>query len=147
MTVQRIDTRYGEIKVSSPGPKIEYDNLNIYHQTQDRVVRLQGPALRAFKAAEAALSKNHRRIIKITGIGYRDWYTQYALWRSDDQRYANPDSSMHVEGLAVDVDTGQRFKGKTVAQTQHLIREALEDKGFHFGVGGEPWHCSFHVVG
>jgi hypothetical protein len=70
-----------------------------------------------------------------------------ALWKSDPGRFAHPDTSMHVEADAVDVDTGQRFKGKTVKRTQALIKNALEAEGFHYGVGGEPWHASYFVTG
>jgi hypothetical protein len=136
--------------MKNPGPFKDppYENVNIYHQTDVRYVQLQGPALRAFKAAEARL--NHR--ILLTGHGYRSYDTQKALYDSvkgtpSEGRYADPDGSMHVEALAVDVDTGQRFKGLTRTQTQNKIRKALEAEGFHYGVSGEPWHASFKLSG
>jgi hypothetical protein len=138
-------TKYGTIHCRYPGPKRKYDNVNIYHQTLQRYVQLQAPALRAFKAAEARLG--HNRIIKLTGHGYRTYRDQMDLWLSEPGRFAHPDTSMHVEADAVDVDTGQRFKLKTVAQTQALIRKALEAEGWHYAVPGEPWHCSFRVAG
>ncbi len=136
-----IDTKYGVIHVSNPGPFKAYENVNIYHQTNQRYVQLQGPALRAFKVAEARIATKTKPYILITGHGYRDYDTQAALFRSDNQRYADPDGSMHVEALAIDVDQGQ---GKFRLNT---IRKALEAQGFHYGVSGEPWHASFHVVG
>jgi hypothetical protein len=139
------DTKYGVIHCRYPGPKKKYANVNIYHQTDTRIVQLQAPALKAFKAAEARLG--HKRIIKITGVGFRSYDQQMDLWKSDPGRFAHPDTSMHVEADAVDVDTGQRFRFKTVAQTQALIHKALEAEGFHFAVPGEPWHASFKVAG
>jgi hypothetical protein len=142
-------TKYGVIHCRYPGPKKKYGNVNIYHQTSDRIVQLQAPALKAFKAAEARLNKNvrRRRIIKITGTGGRSYDLQMDLWKSDPGRFAHPDTSMHVEYDAVDVDQSQRFRGKTVNQTLSLIRNALEAEGWFYAVSGEPWHASFKVAG
>jgi hypothetical protein len=142
-------TKYGTIHCRFPGPKKKYKNVDVYHQTADRIVQLQTPALRAFKAAEKRLNEGvkRRRIIKITGVGYRSYDLQKQLWLTDKNRYASPDTSMHVEADAVDIDTGQRFRFKTVKQTQALIRKALEAEGWHYAVSGEPWHASFKVAG
>jgi len=139
------ETQYGKIKLSQPGPFNDppYDNVNIYHQTEVRYIQLQGPAIRAFKAAEEKLG--HR--ILITGHGYRSYATQRTLWLGDKKRFANPDNSMHVEALAVDVDQSQKWRGLTVAQTLNKIRKALEAEHWHYGVSGEPWHASYGVVG
>jgi hypothetical protein len=138
-------TKYGTIHCRYPGPKKKYKNVNVYHQTDTRIVQLQAPALKAFKAAEARLG--HKRIIKITGVGYRSYDLQLDLWRDDPGRFAHPDTSMHVEADAVDVDQSQRFRFKTVAQTLALIKNALEAEGWHYAVPGEPWHASFHLSG
>jgi hypothetical protein len=140
-------TKYGTIHCRYPGPKKKYGNVEIYHQTDDRIVQLQAPALRAFKAAEKRLSGRRRRIIKITGVGFRTYDLQMDLWKSDHNRYAHPDTSMHVEADAVDVDQSQRFRGKTVKQTLAMIKNALEAEGWHYSVPGEVWHASYHTPG
>ncbi len=136
-----IETKYGVIHVSTPGPYRIYDNVNIYHQTNQRYVQLQGPALRAFKVAEARIATRKHPHILITGHGYRDYDTQAALFGGDPGRFADPDGSMHVEALAIDVDQGQGRRRLAA------IRKALEAQGWHYGVSGEPWHASFHVIG
>ena len=147
MSVRDYNTKYGVIHVTDPGPTHEYDNINVYKQTPTRYVKLQGPALRAFKAAEQRITprrwkkKNRTRHILITGQGYRDFGTQSELYRSDPGRYANPNYSMHVEGLAIDVDQGQG------AFRLYQIKKALLLEGWHYGVSGEPWHASYTVTG
>jgi len=147
VTVRNYDTKYGTIHVSTPGPYKAYENLNTYVQTAQRHVLLQGPALRAFKAAELRITpkwmkrKGKVRHILITGVGYRDYALQKQLWQSDPGRYANPDYSMHCEGLAVDVDQGQSTR------RLNTIRKALLLEGWHYGVSGEPWHASYTVTG
>jgi len=141
-----IDTKYGVIHLSDPGPFKAYENVNIYHQTAVRIVQLQGPALRAFRAAEERCATRRKPHILITGVGYRSYDLQKALYDSvqgtpEEGRYANPDGSMHVEALAVDVDQGQ---GRLRIAA---IKKALIAEGWHYGVSGEPWHTSFHVTG
>jgi hypothetical protein len=143
------ETKYGVITVRNPGRVNEPPNLQTYAQTATRHVQLQGPALRAFKAAELRITprrlkrKGKVRHILITGEGYRSYALQKSLVENSDQpgRYADPDGSLHVEALAVDVDQGQSvFRLRA-------IRKALEAEGWHYGVSGEPWHASFHLVG
>lgn len=147
MSRQDIKTEYGVIHVSSPGPYDKYENVNVYNQTSSRYVQLQGPALRAFKAAELRITprwmkrKGKVRHILITGHGYRDYTTQRQLWLSDPGRFANPDYSMHCEALAVDIDQTQS------ALRRYKIKKALLLEGWHYGVSGEPWHTSFTVTG
>ena len=124
-----------------------YDNINVYEQTASRIVKLQGPALRAFKAAEQRITpkrwkrKGRTRHILITGIGWRDCELQRNLWLSDPGRYANPDGSKHCRGLAVDIDMGQS------AARRYAIKKALLLEGWHYAVPGEPWHASYVVSG
>lgn len=143
------DTKYGSITVRNPGRVNEPPNLQTYVQTSSRHVQLQGPALRAFKAAEQRMTprrlkrKGKTRHILITGVGYRSYALQKSLYDNSDQpgRYADPDGSLHVEALAIDVDQGQGFL--------HLraIRRALEAEGWVYGVSGESWHASFRLSG
>lgn len=137
------DTKYGKIHMSNPGPKADppYGNVQTYIQTATRHVVLQGPAMKAFKAAEARCATRRHKHILITGVGYRSWAAQEKLYEQEPGRFANPDGSMHVEALAIDVD-----------QTQGTLRlakikTALEAEGWHYAVEGEPWHASFHLKG
>ena len=137
------DTKYGVIYVTDPGPFAAYPNVNTYRQNKSgtRIVQLQGPALRAFKKAEERCATKKKPHILITGVGYRSYSSQRELWLEDNQRYADPDGSMHVEALAVDVDQSQGTS-KLIA-----IKKALLAEGWHQSVPGEPWHYSYHVVG
>ena len=135
-------TPYGTVTVRNPGRFNEPPNLQAYAQTKTRHVQLQGPALRAFKAAEARIATKRKPHILITGAGYRSYTLQRELYASDSSgRYADPDGSLHVEALAVDVDQGQGYL--------HLraIRKALLAEGWHQGVSGEPWHYSYRLSG
>lgn len=141
------NTRYGVIRVRNPGAFQPYQNLRTYHQTDSRNVVLQAPALRAFKAAELRITpkrlkrKGKIRHILITGVGYRSYSLQADLYASEPGRFADPDGSLHVEALAVDVDQNQGFL------RLRAIRRALEAEGWHYGVSGEPWHASFRLSG
>jgi hypothetical protein len=136
-------TPYGTITVRNPGRVEPPPNLQTYAQTASRQVVLQGPALRAFKAAEGRCATRKKKHILITGVGYRSYWLQKSLYESSDQpgRYADPDGSLHVEALAVDVDQGQ---GKLRLAA---IKKALVAEGFHYDVDGEPWHASFRLSG
>lgn len=141
------NTKYGVITTRNPGRKNPPPNLRTYAQTASRYVKLQGPALRAFKAAELRITprrmkrKGKVRHILITGSGYRSYALQSDLYAQEPGRFANPDGSLHVEALAVDVDQNQGYF------RLRAIRRALEAEGWHYGVSGEPWHASFHLVG
>jgi hypothetical protein len=140
------DTPYGKIKTRNPGAFQPYDNFVTYQRDVGDVT-LQGPAIRAFKAAEYHATprrmKRKGKIlpILITGVGYRSYEYQAILWKSDNVRYANPDGSMHVEGLAVDIDMNQSVLRRA------RIKKALKAEGWHYAVDGEPWHASFHLSG
>lgn len=118
-------------------------NLQTYAQTASRHVQLQGPALRAFKAAEARCATRKKKHILITGVGYRSYQLQKSLYESSDQpgRYADPDGSLHVEALAIDVDQGQ---GRLRLAA---IKEALQAEGWYYAIEGEPWHASYWLKG
>jgi len=141
-------TKYGTVTVRNPGRVQAPPNLQTYAQTGSRQVVLQGPAIRAFKAAEQRITPRYMRRrgktrhILITGVGFRSYAYQASLYRGDSSgRYADPDGSLHVEGLAVDVDTNQSYL------RQAAIKKALIAEGWHYGVSGEPWHASFRLSG
>ena len=139
-----IKTKYGTVELTI------HPQVQTYKQTRTRKVIGQGPMLRAFKAAErrfyVATTPKWKRVplrvrhIPITGVGYRSFELQYTLWRSDSSRYANPYSSMHVKGLAVDISQGQ--------DDQDEAEKALRSVGFKDGASfGDPPHWSFPVSG
>jgi hypothetical protein len=138
----KMKTPYGPIYLSNPGPKKKYGNVNVYHQTASRDVILQGPALRAFRAAEARCATKKKKYILITGVGFRSWDLQYNYWKSDMGRYAHPDDSMHVEALAVDLDQSVGyFRLK-------MVERALKAEGWYPGAAfGDKPHWSFRVSG
>jgi hypothetical protein len=156
-------TKYGVITVRNPGRKDPPPNLQTLKRKKGKEalpgfvyaksagdVRLQGPALRAFRQAELlATPKRLRKKGKIvpivlTGVGYRSYALQASLYYGPDNvggRYADPDGSLHVEGLAVD-NNFTINPLRTIA-----VRKALIAVGFHFSISGEPWHASFHRSG
>lgn len=142
------DTKYGVIHSRYPGPRNDppYANVNRYKRDVGDVV-LQGPALRAFKAAEVRATPRRLRKkgkvqpILITGVGYRSWSLQNSYYQTDTKRYANPDSSNHVEALAVDLDM------RMTAYRRYRVTKAMKAEGFLFTVDGEPWHGSFRIAG
>lgn len=149
-------TKYGVVTIRNPGRAQAPPNLQTLRRPKSAGytksagdVTLQGPALRAFKAAEQRITpkrlrqKGKTRPIILTGNGYRSYGLQASLYNSDRSgRYADPDCSLHCEALAVDVHTG--FLGALIGRR---ARKALIAEGFVFGVDGEPWHASFGFVG
>jgi len=158
-------TPYGVVTARNPGRKEAPPNLqtlkrrkgkdaiNGCEYTKDAGdVVLQGPALRAFREAEfQATPKRLRRKGKVvpiilTGVGYRSYSAQAALYYGPDNtngtRFADPDGSLHVEALAVDIHTG------FLALLQGVrAKKALIEEGFYFAVPGETWHASFRLKG
>jgi hypothetical protein len=158
-------TPYGTITIRNPGRKEAPPNLQtlkrpggrpaikgcVYTKDAGDVI-LQGPALRAFRDAEyRATPRRLRRKGKVvpivlTGVGYRSYAAQAALYYGPGNvggtRYAHPDGSLHVEALAVDINTG--FLAQIAGRR---ARKALIERGFHFAVPGEVWHASFYRAG
>jgi LAS superfamily LD-carboxypeptidase LdcB len=140
-------TPYGTVTARYPGRVTAPPNLRRYERTVGDVV-LQGPALRSFKEAEEAATPRRMRRkgkvlpILITGVGYRSYALQKKYYDSDRSgRYANPDCSLHCEGLAIDINMNQS------AIRRARIAYHLKKRGWHYGVSGEPWHASFRLSG
>lgn len=143
------DTKYGTITVRNPGRVQAPPNLQSWKQEDGSTVTLQGPALRAFKAA--AVRATPRRLrrkgrtlpIKLTGVGFRSYSLQKTLYENSDQpgRYADPDGSLHCEALAVDIHSGQSLARRA------RIKVCLLLEGWHYSVSGESWHASFRLKG
>lgn len=159
------DTKYGVITVRNPGRKEPPPNLQtlgrhggktatpgfVYTKDAGAVV-LQGPAMRAFRNAEQrATSRRLRRKGKVepiilTGVGYRSYSAQAALYYGPDNtngtRFAHPDGSLHCEALAID-----NHMGFFRLIRKRRVKKALIAEGWFFAVSGEPWHASFRLRG
>ena len=144
------NTPYGVVTIRNPGRKEPPPNLQVYRRDVGDVW-LQGPALRAFKAAELrATSRRLKRKgrvdpIILTGVGYRSYEVQAGLYYGPDNiggRYADPDGSMHVEALAID-----NHMGFFRLLRKKRVKRALITEGWFFAVSGEPWHASFRRPG
>ncbi len=139
-------TAYGTVTARFPGRFTAPPNLNTYKRNVGDVV-LQGPALRSFKAAEEAATprrmRKHGKVLPIllTGVGYRSYSSQTDLYATDHNRYADPDCSLHCEGLAVDINMNQSIYRRA------KIAYQLKKRGWHYAVSGEPWHASFRLSG
>lgn len=143
MGLQSKSTEYGTVHRLEGGCKDDWDNItrSEYYETP-RVLRpkrrrpvaitLQRPALKALKAAEAEIKKE----IVVTG-SIRTCEQQAALYQSDPNRYAPPSVGLHCQGLAIDVNTGEKYLTDTVraALKRHGWTQARPDD--------EPWHFSY----
>jgi hypothetical protein len=158
------ETKYGVITVRNPGRKEAPPNLQrlvrkkgraalpgyVYSETAGDVL-LQGPALRSFRQAELLATpkrlrkKGKVKPIILTGVGFRSYATQEALYYSPENvngtRFANPDGSLHCEALAADTHNGLSLVRKA------RVRKALIAVGWFFPISGEPWHASFNRRG
>lgn len=138
--------RYGECRDDWP-------NLRLYDQPPEggAPVKLQGPALRAFKAAQVRYARrvgwSRQRIeknpdgrpIRLTG-SWRSRAYQSELYLKDPKRYAPPCAGLHPDGLAIDVSQDQPNLDK--------IDRALKATGWvQARPDDEPWHYSFGVSG
>ena len=139
-------TPYGRIHVHNPGSLHVPENLRTYKRSVGNVV-LQEPALGSFKEAEVAATPRRMRRkgkvlpILLTGVGYRSYAYQKSLYQSEPGRFANPDGSMHVEALAIDIDMRQSWLRR------QRIAYHLKKRGWYYAVPGEPWHASFGLPG
>jgi hypothetical protein len=142
------DSPYGTVKMSYPGPRNRYGNVQRYNQSTGNYIELQGPALRALKEAEERstpkrlLRKGRIEPIRVTGHGGRDYAYQAELYAREPGRFADPDSSQHVEFLACDFNIPWYRPIRWVQ-----VRRALKSVGFIFTVSGELWHGSFRMGG
>lgn len=118
----------------------DYPNI-VIDADGSRVVKLQRPAMRSFHAAQDRYGKDRpsgTREIPLTG-SWRSCALQTQLHDSDPSRYADPDTSFHPRGLAVDVSTAN-----TPANLL-AIHRALIAEGWFQARPDEPWHYSFGV--
>lgn len=139
---ERVHTPFGDI-FPTIGPCKDYPNLATFQNAAGQVMTLQEPAMRSFLAAERLNGrklpwKKHRtpRAIQVTGTT-RSCALQTQLQNSDPGRFADPDSSAHPRGLAIDVTNYPRNLTRRArrALTRTGWRQARPDD--------EPWHFSY----
>ena len=146
---RRIKTPYGFIYYGGPC-RDRYPNFRRYDpEGTGLTVTLQGPALRALKAAQVRYAKRtgwtkarldkhpEGRVITLLAGTNRACSTQAALYRSDPNRYADPKYTGHCRGLALDVSQAQ--------PNLKIIYSCLALEGWKRARSDEPWHHSFHV--
>lgn len=105
----------------------------MFHDAGGRLVVLQSAALTSFKAAEHDCGF----AILLTG-SHRSCSQQTMLYRSDSQRFADPDVTAHTRGLAIDVSqamSSRRLKKAHVALSERHWYQSRPDS--------ERWHYSF----
>ena len=153
-TERRIRTPYGYIYYGGPC-RDNYRNfvtLDQFPKNDGNVVlTLQGPAMRAFKAAQVRYAKQTgwtkkqlanspagRPIIILAGTN-RSCSTQRALYASDRNRYANPDITGHTRGLAIDRSNAQ--------PNLAIVDRCLAAEGWNrTRPDDEPWHWSYFLT-
>jgi hypothetical protein len=139
-----IDTPTGVIFYGGPC-RDDYDNIELYDQPPEgsSPIKLQAPALKAFRAAEKAYGVAtdrpiEDRPIKLSG-SWRSCAHQKELFASDSDRFADPDITGHTRGIAIDVSTA--------IPNQDIIAECLADNGWtRTRPDDEPWHWSYGVT-
>lgn len=99
---------------------------------------LQGPAIDSIRAVEKELSRPWKAFyVRATGT-IRTCEQQMALWLSDKERFAHPNSTLHTQGLAIDIHTSfldERLRKSMLAHGWHQSRP-----------DDEPWHFSFRLT-
>jgi hypothetical protein len=125
---------WGSIRCGGPC-RDDYGRIVAFQNRGGQILRLQSAARDSYLAAE-------RRIgfaILVTG-SLRSCEQQADLYRSDPQRFANPNTTGHTRGLCIDVSTNlSRWR-------QGRLRRALLARGWHQSRPvDEPWHYSFGI--
>lgn len=145
MTISSFDTRYGTIFHCSVC-KDDFKNIEtsgryrkasgtIPWRKRANAITLQRPALASFKQAEAKLGRE----IVLTG-SIRTCALQASLYRSDPNRFASPNVTLHTQGLAIDVTTED-------PELTTKVRKQLEECGWNQArPSDEPWHFSFRLT-
>lgn len=126
-------TRYGRVYHSSVC-KDNWPNI-VERQRAGYTLKLQSPALKSYLAAEKAIG------FKITLTGsWRSCAYQSELYRSDPNRYANPNTTLHTQGLAIDVS--MNLSAAQLAK----VHKALNWRGWvQARPDDEPWHYSYRL--
>lgn len=104
--------------------------------------RLRPEAAAAFQQWETLFGST----IRVTDT-WRSYDHQARQHRSDPDRFASPDRSWHVRGLAVDVNLGAVGVGSTISDAGYRrLYDAARAAGWDTytdGVSGHTWHFSY----
>ncbi len=129
------DTPWGTIYYGG-ACRDSYGNIHIYRQDAQHYLKMQQPAINSIKQAENHINGK----IYCTGSGWRSCTVQAQLWRADPGRYANPSTTAHTRGLAIDINMYQS------SEKRAAIKRALLNLGWHQAREyDEPWHYSFGI--
>lgn len=143
MSTTTIRTKYGPAN-DSDRCRDNWPNMTTA-KVCGQVVHLQASAVRAFREAcrefarlsgwtEARIKRTGGRAILLTG-SWRSCELQAEKHAEDPSRFADPDVSLHPQGLAIDVSTIQPDFDKA--------HRALAKVGWHRARPDEPWHHSW----
>lgn len=144
MTIIVKQTKYGKVFDAENGCRDNWPNMRTV-KVCGQVVHMQGPAIRAFREAcrefarlsgwsEARIKRTGGRAILLTG-SWRSCELQAEKHREDPSRFADPNVSLHPEGLAIDAST--------IQPAFDLAHKALAKVGWHSARPDEPWHHSW----
>jgi hypothetical protein len=141
-----VKTPYGDIFPTVGPCRDNYPNLKTFQNAAGQTMTLQAPAMRAFLEAERLNGRKlpwrkHRKPKAITVTGsIRSCADQTRLHNSDPGRFADPDSSRHPRGLAIDATN-------ITTNLTRRAKAALVKVGFHLPRTDEPWHYSYFENG
>lgn len=93
------------------------------------------------KAAAASLERIFTKVgYVVPNVGAsRTFAEQASLYASDPKRFAPPNKSLHVVGLAIDVHASYVNRPEVIS--------AFTSEGWHRARSDEPWHWSYGVRG
>ncbi len=140
---ERVNTPTGPAFRSSTC-RDDYENMRTA-KVCGQVLHMQLSGLRAYREAcrlfakrsgwsAARIKRTGGRPILLTG-SWRSCALQRHLHDLDPKRFADPDGSLHPQGLAIDVDTG--------TPDFEDAHKALASVGWRRARPDEPWHHSW----
>lgn len=130
-------TRYGTV-FHSERCKDDWSNIREVTLGPGATYKLQRPAIKSLRAVASDLGGPwSAKPVRVTGT-WRSCEYQASLYAKDSSRYANPNSTLHTQGLAIDVHTGY---------LNAKVRDSLLKHGWHQSRPvDEPWHFSFRLT-
>lgn len=143
MSVHTYVTRFGIIRhddvchddfrnIETVGLYPAHPKKGAYRRERGYLLKLQGPAMASLIKVEGILNKE----VVLTG-SWRSCALQKQLYDSDHSRYAHPNSTLHTQGLAIDVNTNVLNDRIHDALCAHGWKQSRPDD--------EPWHFSFYL--
>jgi hypothetical protein len=129
-------TRYGVVNHSSIC-KDDWDNIQTIRMGPSAEYKLQISAIRSLRAVAKDVGGPWQpKPVRVTGT-WRSCAYQWQLYRSDPSRYAHPNTTLHTQGLAIDVHTD--------FLTQEVKQSLLSHGWKQARPTDEPWHFSFRL--